>query len=671
GPMQPQQQQPLQNGDDLTQAVQNAVPIETYDESLLVNSLERTNVTGQSSRLIHQAIPMPSTEDEEDIADDDSDGGGEDKKTVEETLFDLNCAINQDHHHTDTKGKDKEATTQADVFAANAGSMFRRAGGYGKSIIKSRKNVHKSDIETGGNQRKSHHHHLGSMAHSAQHRVKKHTVENLGSSGGYQEMKKLIATNKNQMRSYTRYAILFIILPATAVAFLLFYALGNPLFKYYDYLVEDEIPALNITINNNTELSTPELGTALDISQYPSWSWLLLFFVRLVITFGLARAIQYVTVYFCQRAGGCCFLFGPLVRLFIIQGRGFPLQLVVWGLLNFAMLFGPGKFPNHWLYYQYFLDIFNANNASGTVTTNQTYENILIFGIVVGILVMAKRFFVGLRFGKASYNRYSEKLSNVLKDIVVMTKVSKFANRETTGDLQSGPIPPERIAAVPVDALLGVSDNDNSERPGLSSPISNSGREGLQLGPVLTNSQELQLDQLLGSWEDFEEGQAEVEPPSLSSIVQFRASVTVLDSDFVFSHHFGRTKTRLDVIDCSQSLYNRLLAIQERLDNGYRDHPVLKFHTVALTTVDRNGECNKQRAKELVRLFRPARNGDISLVDFAKSIDTVYKSVRKLRASIVNDGRMNAASETILNLLFYFALFVIFLAVVGANINAL
>jgi hypothetical protein len=250
-----------------------------------------------------------------------------------------------------------------------------------------------------------------------------------------------------------------------------------------------------------------------------------------------------------------------------------------------------------------------------------------------------------------------------------MTKVSKFANRETTGDFHGGSIPGEHV-----DALLGKKDMQHSDRSGfLTSPTtsSESKRQSLQIDPVMTNSQELQLDQLLGSWEDFEEEESEVEPPSLSSIVQFRASVSALDSDFVFSHHFGRTKTRTDVIICSEHFYNRLMAVQEGLDNGFQDYPVLKFHTIALTAINKNGEFNKQQAKQLVRIFRPARNGDISLVDFAKSVDTIYKSIRKLRASIVNDGRMNAATETLLNLLFYFTLSIIGLAIIGANVNVL
>jgi hypothetical protein len=379
---------------DLAQAVQNAVPVETYDESLLVNSIERTNVTGQSSRLIDQAIPLDSSlEPAIGEGRDDSDDDGDNNKTLEETLFDLNNAINHDHiDNKKDKGK-KEATTQADVFADTAGKLFHR------SARRPKKN-NRSDIESGDTN--NHHAHFGSAASSAQHHLKKNVVANIESSGGYQEMKRLIATNKNQMRMYTRNVILFIILPATAASFLLFYVFGNPLFQYYEYIVVEDVPSVNITINNNTEIFTEPASVPQDISQYPTWSWLLLFFVRLVITFGLARAIQYVIVYCCQRTGGYCFLFGPMVRLFFIQGRGFPLQLVVWGLLNFLMLYGPGKFANHWFYYQNFLAIFNNNNASGTFTMNKTYQSILIYGIVAGILVIAKRFFVGLRFGKVS-----------------------------------------------------------------------------------------------------------------------------------------------------------------------------------------------------------------------------------------------------------------------------
>ena len=47
----------------------------------------------------------------------------------------------------------------------------------------------------------------------------------------------------------------------------LFYALGNPLFKYYDYIAEDSVPVANITVNENTTITTENVGTQLDISQ--------------------------------------------------------------------------------------------------------------------------------------------------------------------------------------------------------------------------------------------------------------------------------------------------------------------------------------------------------------------------------------------------------------------
>lgn len=57
------------------------------------------------------------------------------------------------------------------------------------------------------------------------------------------------------------------------------------------------------------------------------------------------------------------------------------------------------------------------------------------------------------------------------------------------------------------------------------------------------------------------------------------------------------------------------------------------------------------------------RNGDISVIEFCKSIDIVYREMWKVRARIANESRMNAASEQILNIVFYF-----FLCWIGVNL---
>jgi hypothetical protein len=54
--------------------------------------------------------------------------------------------------------------------------------------------------------------------------------------------------------------------------------------------------------------------------------------------------------------------------------------------------------------------------------------------------------------------------------------------------------------------------------------------------------------------------------------------------------------------------------------------------------------------------FQPNRNGTITMMEFCKSIDTVYKELRKLRASISNEGKMNAAAEKVINYILNFLL---------------
>jgi small-conductance mechanosensitive channel len=72
--------------------------------------------------------------------------------------------------------------------------------------------------------------------------------------------------------------------------------------------------------------------------------------------------------------------------------------------------------------------------------------------------------------------------------------------------------------------------------------------------------------------------------------------------------------------------------------------------------MDKEGKLDEQELKDLIHVFRPNRDGSISMIDFCKSIDTVYKEIRKLRASIANESRMNAGAENVINCIFYFIL---------------
>lgn len=97
---------------------------------------------------------------------------------------------------------------------------------------------------------------------------------------------------------------------------------------------------------------------------------------------------------------------------------------------------------------------------------------------------------------------------------------------------------------------------------------------------------------------------------------------------------FGRTSTRQECVECTEHLYKRLLKLSNSSD-------LLKFDTLALLAVGKDGSLDEEKLKAVVRLFRPDRQGYLSLVDFAKSIDSCYKEMRLLKASVASSSKVS------------------------------
>jgi small-conductance mechanosensitive channel len=93
----------------------------------------------------------------------------------------------------------------------------------------------------------------------------------------------------------------------------------------------------------------------------------------------------------------------------------------------------------------------------------------------------------------------------------------------------------------------------------------------------------------------------------------------------------------------------------------------LHFDTLALLAVQPDGSLNVAKLTDLVRLFRPDRDGNLSLLDFAKCIDSCYKELRLLRASVASSSRIDKAFERILNIFFYFIVGIIVLLILGID----
>jgi len=76
-----------------------------------------------------------------------------------------------------------------------------------------------------------------------------------------------------------------------------------------------------------------------------------------------------------------------------------------------------------------------------------------------------------------------------------------------------------------------------------------------------------------------------------------------MQGDYPFSYAFGPANTREACIESAQKVYTRLMIRTP-------EEPVLRFETLALLALQKHGTIDQQKAKDLVKLFRPDRQGE-------------------------------------------------------------
>eukprot|EP00529_Nitzschia_sp_RCC80_P008888 CAMPEP_0113505976 /NCGR_PEP_ID=MMETSP0014_2-20120614/35636_1 /TAXON_ID=2857 /ORGANISM="Nitzschia sp." /LENGTH=1154 /DNA_ID=CAMNT_0000401389 /DNA_START=267 /DNA_END=3731 /DNA_ORIENTATION=- /assembly_acc=CAM_ASM_000159 len=710
-----------------------------------------------------------------EVEDDDTTVGNQKKSSgqtaepggVDSDLDDGSLTETDDNEFEPLMTDPPRSETQADKFGANAAKMFSNIKREVKKNARKANDRMSSAVHMDGQKDKE-----KEEDGDDDHKQRLQTL---------QEVHDIIKENRKDTWLYFKWLLLWLILPCLLVATILFYAAGNP--------------------DGSGKIDKDSENPFL----YASYSWMFIFFgIRQVLTFAGAVGLQFLLISFFTQSGVRLYVFGPMTRLFIIQAKGAPLIMILWGILDLILLFGSGRFSNHWLYYQPWIKMMNADNNSGNFPNNQRYKSAVIFMVCAGAAIAVKRFFVGLRFSKNSYNRYADRLSDILRQVVEITKVARLAqmqkeykpNAGTMNDMvqaewwlqrhayelrgdedlsgfgsseadldtdtvsfkgsaeQSSENHPEKTpnisnvqrstvgsplemernvstdrannllqpslsgdsfdgrdlrAPAPRSSVTrptvethpvggGISADSNDETPDASSHSSTPSfhRISLNLGldsrQSISSAQQIKIDELLGDWEELEGVDSRVEEPSLSAIVQFGSSLRCLESDYAFSRCFGHTRNRYSVVDCSQRVYNDLLKLQKKLKKAIpnSDNPkMLKFHTLCLLCIPhssgtgsdsdsrhstpRHGtsndvqEIDQSKVKALMSVFRPTRQGDISLVDFCKSVDVVYKEIRMLRASITNEGNMNSGAEKLINSIFYFILICVGLAAIGID----
>lgn len=66
-------------------------------------------------------------------------------------------------------------------------------------------------------------------------------------------------------------------------------------------------------------------------------------------------------------------------------------------------------------------------------------------------------------------------------------------------------------------------------------------------------------------------------------------------------------------------------------------------------------------------MFKPPRNGDISLLDFVKATNDVYKRIKMFRAKTLNSAQLDDAFEQLINIAFYFGIMLLALGICGVD----
>ncbi|KAL3911714.1 MAG: hypothetical protein SGILL_007172 [Bacillariaceae sp.] len=427
---------------------------------------------------------------------------------------------------------------------------------------------------------------------------------------------------------------------AIGVAAILFYLAGNSPTGIVDLEASAAL--------NGTFVTTG--GEKIDPLANASHSWWILYAcVRLPITFALARFLQSFCIDFLilerRCIAGCM---GPTMTLLLVQAKGWPATLFFWAVCNLGLLYGDSRFVAHWGYWQSYVEVFNEANPQGSAISSNFNLTVQLCALGVSIVVAVKRLLIGFYQGRKIFLTYAEDLSKLLSKMLIIREVVGLAVRLET-EMLDDPNGYDRIneslknrastagidaAAEKLNQDIEEEDDENDEKDGESSSLPTSSNRSHPSHPSkdfkskrlliseadkeyvtgrLSPSQKRRVERLLGNWEEPETESVLSDAVSIGSILQFRASLSRLDTNYPFAVAFGRANNRNACIESSQSLYLRLV---DSTADG-----TLNVSILGLIALQRNGRLDQEKLKSLIRTFRPGkRDGVINMIDFVKSI---------------------------------------------------
>ncbi|KAL3792577.1 hypothetical protein HJC23_005547 [Cyclotella cryptica] len=459
----------------------------------------------------------------------------------------------------------------------------------------------------------------------------------------------LIAPQMPEIRNRISRLLFFVVVPLLAVATVLFYIFDNPM--------------------------AGDTGTSV--------SWWILFVARQALIFEFARVGEVFWVeIMALRSKLFTTAFGPYVALAIIQSKGWPYICIFWPVLDFCFLYGSNEFVMHWLFWQNYLDIFNSINPVNGVTDNAIYLRFLLMSVFVGAVVSLKRLALAIYLGRRTVKHFGQELEKLMAKMILIGEVAHLAkdieNKQTMFPGSLSPDDDEKLVQFRNMIIMeeeSSTDGVPSERKTLDSNKSKSASENLspndsnatasleteRRARQQSTTSSTKLLHLLDEWEEPESTIQKTAKASVQDLLQFRQAVAFMNDKHPFSRAFGPAHTRELTVESAQKVYDRLML-------GFDESSPLPFSVFSVLAIDEDGLLMDAKIKSLIRLFRPDREGKLSRLDFTKSVDTVYKELRLLRASIANSAQIDIAFEKIVNSFFYFFLVIVAVTILGINI---
>jgi hypothetical protein len=90
-----------------------------------------------------------------------------------------------------------------------------------------------------------------------------------------------------------------------------------------------------------------------------------------------------------------------------------------------------------------------------------------------------------------------------------------------------------------------------------------------------------------------------------------------MQTEYPFSRLFGRADSRDTCAASSAKIYEKLVKSQ------YTKNPNLQFSTLAKIATTKTGEVQDKKLKQLINLFRPNKDKELTLLDFTRVCVTV------------------------------------------------